>query len=168
MDFLNKLWNQIQYAKLRHRVHQLPEKQQMVVGQKIYEEAYDVMKMLPGEELGACSVVFDCPYEGHVAYHISQTLDKREASSTDPVVYTDVSRLDSGSWVATAVVKSSTQQNAIAAADACVMSAVLKAKTVPASFTKYMAAVNSPDGRIPEKESVMDVLRASFGGAISE
>lgn len=166
MDFLNKIWNQIQYAKLRHRVNRLPEKQQIVVGQKIYEEAYDVMKLFPGEELGACSVVFDCPYEGHVAYHISQTLDARVASKNDPTVYADVSKLDSGSWVATAVVKASTQQNAIAAADACVMSAILKARTVPASFTKYMVAVKSHEGKMPEKDCVMKTLHANLGGVV--
>lgn len=163
MNLLNKVWNRIQYAKLRHRVNQLPEKQQIVIGQKLYEEAYDVMKMFSGDELGACSVVFDCPYSGHVAYHILKTLDERSLDLEDPTVYASVEKLTADTWVATAVVKSNTQQNAITTADACVMSAILKSNTVAASFTKYLSAVDLGSGKLPEKEKLMKELHSHLG-----
>lgn len=158
MNILKSIWNQVQYAKLCRRVNRLPEKQQIQIGQKIYEEAYEVMKLAPGECFGACSVVFQCPYDGHVSYHISKTLEERVADASDPSVFSDVSKLTGNSWVATAVVKSNSEQNAISAADACVMSAVLKSKTVDVTFTKFLSTIETVDGTLPER----DVLRASI------
>lgn len=164
-NVIKQIWNTLQYVKLYRRINAMSEKQQRVVSQRIYEEAYDVMKLAKGEELGACSVVFECPYDGHVSYCIEKTLSERVSDAADPAVMSEVSRLDDGRWVATAVVKAASEQDAITAADACVMSAVLKSSTVSPAFAKYLARVDSRivDGR--EQSKVIADIRAEMRAA---
>ena len=151
--------------KLCRRINMMNERQQRVIGQKIYEEAYDVMKLAKGEELGACAVVFECPYDGHVSFWIEKTLSERVRNTDDPTLMAEVSKLDGMRWVATAVVKASTEQDAITAADACVMSAVLKSNTVNPMFTKYLAKVDSAAVEGKEHSKVIADIRAGMRSA---
>lgn len=160
MGFMHKLYNQLLYVKMIRRIKKLPEKQQQAIGQKIYEEGYNAFKAVHGDEgfYGACSVLFTCPYEGHVSYYIRQELDRRENDEDDPSVYTQVKKLDGDKWLATAVVKLDTQDNAMFAADACVMSAVLSAKTVSGNFSRYLSVVDVAENGVPSKQECLDAL----------
>lgn len=160
MGLLHKIYNQILFARMNQRIKRLPESQQRIIGQKVYEEGYNAFKAThaDGGFYGACSVLFECPYDGHVFYHIQRELDQREADPADPTVYAQVKKLPGDKWLATAVVKLDTQDNAMFAADACVMSAILSAKTVSGNFTRYMSCIDVSEQPLPEKEECMEAL----------
>lgn len=160
MNILKSLWNKYQYSKLYRRFTSLPDNQQVLVGQRLYAEAYEVMKASRGDTIGTCSVVFSCPYEGHVAYHIERTLERRAEDPLDPTMYAQVIKLDADDkWLAIVVVKGRDENCAMTMADADAMSAILKATTVEASFTKYLSVVDAENAKSADKASLMKFLR---------
>lgn len=159
---IRDIWDMIQYMRYCHQMKKMTSKQQRIVGQKIYEEAYQVMKKHPGDKLGACGVTFTCPFSGHISYLIAKTFDERVRDEGDPTLFARVEHIESNKWLAFAIVRSATEQDAITAADACVMSSILQSGTVPPSFSKYLRAVRG----ISLPESPCDESEESFAARL--
>lgn len=152
----------IQYAKYNHKMKKMNANQQRIVGQKIYEEAYEKLKTSKGDALGACGVIFTCPYSGHVSYLIAKTFDERVLDKDDPTVFARVEHIEENRWLAFAIVTAKTEQDAVIASDACVMSAVMQPGTVPPSFSKYLRAVREVEapGEKENEEEASNRIRA--------
>lgn len=138
------------------RLQKLPASQQQMFGQKMYDEAYAVMKTHPlDKSYGVCSVIFECAYPGHVDYYVKNVFQSRIKDESDPMRYGTVTEMDNNSWIATAVVESNGVENAAVAADACVMSAVLKMKTASGDFHRMISVIDkTPDGLPPSVEAI--------------
>lgn len=128
----------IRYKLQCLRIGMMDEKAQRNIGKEIYSVAYQSIAEAKGDVYAACAVVFECPYDGHVAYHVEQTMDKRVNNPADATEYYDLRKMDDGKWVISVIAGGTNKDVAMSIADACAMSAVLNAPTSEGSFQRYV------------------------------
>jgi hypothetical protein len=146
--------NRVKYAIYRKGVEYLPYREQL----KVASEAYDIVdasyKNKVGDNIALCSVNFQCPYEGHVAYHCDRILRARKADESDILVDYVIERNGDSDWVLTVAVNTS-DANPHVAADAVAMATVLHIPTVLGSFSRFAETV-------PQAVPGMNLAEISF------
>ena len=136
-NFKNLLGN-LRYRFTYRRVTSLPYDEQRKIGLKIYSDLYAGLAQSPGEATGGVTVLFQCDYDGHVAYHLENLLEKRCADEADCTVAWALERADAdgdghigpGEYELTVVSRGEDEMTAALAAEASAMSAILKIPTV--------------------------------------
>lgn len=135
MTRFQNLINTVKYALYRKHIEKLPYDEQLKVASEMYDFVNAIYLSKTGDNMGVCTVDFQCPYEGHVAYHCNRVLAARKSDENDILVDYIIEKQDGDNWRLTVIVSTS-DENPHIAADAVAMSAVLRIPTVLGNFTR--------------------------------
>lgn len=140
MTMLTGLINKAKYSLLRASVKNMSYGDQRKIALATYETIDDAYKAQTGDNVGVCTVNFQCPYDGHVSYHCIQVLSGRKGDPSDILSDYALEKVGESDWRLTVVVATS-DTNPHRAADAAAMSAVLRIPTVVGDFNRSYGMV---------------------------
>lgn len=135
MSGIKNIIGKAKYAWMRKSLSSLPYGEQRAVALSVYEGIDETYRSMVGQNVGMCTVSFQCPYEGHVSYHCLRELSERKDDASDILVDYVLERTGDEDWVLTVVVATSDKE-AHCAADAAAMKAVLSIPTVNGNFNR--------------------------------
>lgn len=148
-DFINMA----KYAIYRKSIQRMPYRDQIKAASEMYDFIDEIYKNKTGDNVGVCTVSFQCPYEGHVSYHCNRILAVRKSDENDILSDYVIERQDEDSWRLTVIVATS-DENPHIAADAVAMSAVLHIPTVLGEFNRSYRVAENFSCDIQKKEIV--------------
>lgn len=137
--------NGIRYRIQAFQIGLMDNQSQRRIGKEIYDAAYQAVSRERGPVYAACAVLFDCPYDAHISYHIDSTMKKRLQDPGDATEYYDIREVKDNSWVLSVIACGKDLDCAMAIADACAMSAVLTTPTSDGQFHRYTIALENYD-----------------------
>lgn len=135
MTSLKDILNRVRYSIYRRSIQHLPYREQLKVARETYDIVDEAYKGKVGDNIGVCTVDFQCPYEGHVAYHCNRALGARKNDASDILTDYVIEKTGDNDWRLTVVV-ATCESDSHVAADAVAMSSVLRIPTVLGDFNR--------------------------------
>ena len=142
MASIKGIIDRIRYSIYCMYVKSLSHEQQLKVAVEAYGVVNETYKNEVGENTGVCTVSFQCPYDGHVAYHCNRILKARKDDETDILTDYAIEKVGDGDWRLTVVV-GTCNEDAHVAADAVAMTAILRIPTVVGDFNRSSKVVEA-------------------------